>query len=113
MKLRLRQAIKCRLEVIQNDGISQTLEYEGQLPERINAVRQGTIIEGMCHRNDIDDDEAYRKHHGNQEYAKARRDPHNFQNAEFIASLNVPEQGDGGEDPPRVPKESLISREIP
>lgn len=56
------KAIKCRLEVVEHDGVGEALEDEGKLPKRVEACRvargwEGGGGDGASHGADVHNDE--------------------------------------------------------
>ena len=96
------QAVEGGLEVVEDDGVGQALEDEGELPEGVEALGETGVVEGAGDGADVADEEADGQDHGAEHDREARRDAQDLQELEVVAVLDVPEEGDGREDPPGV-----------
>ena len=56
----------------------------------------------------IDDDKAHAHQHSAEQDAKAGRDADQLNVAEFIVGFDIPEQAQGGEDPPGIAEEGFV-----
>jgi len=102
LELVLLQPVEGGLEVVEDDGISQTLEDESQLPERVEAVGEAGAGEDVGHAQDVADDECDGEDHGAEQDAETWRYADQLDDRKVVSALDVPEEGDAGEDPPGI-----------
>lgn len=112
LQLVLLQPVERRLEVVQDDRVREALEYEGQLPERVDAVRQAGALDDVRDGQDVDEDEGDADEHGAEEDGEAGGDAHQLDVAEFVARLDVVEEREDGEDPPGVAEEGFVGARV-
>lgn len=100
--------IQGRLEVVENDGVGETLEDEGELPEWVDALGRAQR-EALGHGGNVDNDEDDGQAHTDEHDCEARRYPGELDEAELVAVSNVPHEVDSREDPPRIALASVSS----
>lgn len=93
LQLELLQAVESGFEIVQDDSVGEALEREGHFPERIDAIGETRAFDDVGNSENVDDNEGDADKHRGEQEGEAGRDAHELDVTEFVASLDVIEQG--------------------
>lgn len=93
LQLELLQAVESGFEIVQDDGVGEALEREGHFPEGVDAIGESRAFDDVGNGENVDDDEGDADKHRGEQEGEAGRDAHELDVTEFVASLDVIEQG--------------------
>lgn len=97
------QLVERRLEVVEDDGVGEALEDEGELPEGVDDAEGDDGGDG----EDVDDDEDEAEGHAQEQDAEARGRADDVDEAQVVAVADVVQQVGDSEDPPGVAARSV------
>ena len=80
--------IQRSLEIVQDDGIGEKFEDEGEFPEGIDAHGKDRL-EGVGDGTNVEDDEDDRENHGRQHDAESGGDADQFKESEVVTGANI------------------------
>jgi hypothetical protein len=105
----LAKLVQRRFKVIEDDAVGEAFEDKRKFPKRVDDA----YGDHGCHGQQVDNNAGNAEAHAEEQNAETRRHLDDLDEAKLVPELDIPEEVDDGEYPPRIPTRCDISRPTP